>query len=143
MISPGTAHPAREFSIPRRLSIAVTLETNLAKENHQHVMKSLTTLLHEGAPSYNPGGFLGSPRHNYCNIHLFFYYNDFTLIIDCLCNIIVWQINIHSFIHDVTVTKSCFFFEFTVPRLQAHLTNKKNLSLQIKHNVALVTKNSI
>ena len=29
----------------------------------------------------------GSPRHNYCNIHPL-----------CFCNIILWQVNIHSFI---------------------------------------------
>ena len=40
---------------------------------------------------------MGSPRHNYCNIHSFLI-NDFILIIDRLCNIMVRQINIHSFI---------------------------------------------
>ena len=54
---------------------------------HKHCVRLFRLMIGiRGGPSYKPGGFLGTHR----NIHPFFsyiYINDFTLIIDCLCNL--------------------------------------------------------
>ena len=46
-----------------------------------------------------PGGFLGSPRHNYCNIHPFFRLMTLSLLLIVLGTLLILcQINIHSII---------------------------------------------
>ena len=78
---------------------------------HKHCIRLFRLMIGIcGGPSYKPGVFLGSPQIivifiPYSYIHV----NDFTLIIDCLCNIIVWQINVHSFVRSFVRSFVCLF----------------------------------
>ena len=53
-----------------------------------------------GGPSYKSGGVLGSHRHNWCNIHPFFFINDFIIVIDYPVILLIVA-NKYSFIHSV------------------------------------------
>ena len=79
---------------------------------HKHCVRlfRLMTGIWRG-PSYKPGGFLGSPHHNYCysNIHpSFLTYKRLYSYYWLSCNIIVWQINIPSFIQKLWIPLSRF-----------------------------------